>query len=250
MQLDLSEVSPASGTRPLGTADAIARLAHELRAPLATILTAAELLHQDLTHLDAEQVRSMAAMVHRSTRWLQQLVENLHCDTASAQGQMPLRPSPLDPREVLGEIEPLVRPGLAAKTQELAMVASEPLPRVLADRQQIGQVFVNLLANASKFAGRGTRIQVTLTCRGEYLRAAVEDRGPGLPEADLERLFAPYYQAPPPAEVAPHGVGLGLAIVHALVMAHGGRVGAENRRRGGARVWFELPVPPAERVRG
>jgi signal transduction histidine kinase len=244
MRQDLAAVPAASREWTLDTGEALARLAHELRTPLATMLTATELLADDLGELDAQQVRAMVATIHRSTCWLQQLMEQLHDGGTAADGSATRQPIPLDLREVLEEVEPLVRAGLAAKGQQLAVIAPASLPCVVADRQQFGQVWVNLLVNASKFADPATRLEVRLTCEGDALRAAVADRGPGFPDGCAAQLFEPYYQAATPVAASQRGVGLGLAIVQAIVQAHGGRVGAENRRGGGARVWFELPVPP------
>jgi signal transduction histidine kinase len=108
-------------------------------------------------------------------------------------------------------------------------------------RQQLGQVYLNLLGNASKFAPPATVIRVAFRRTEAGVRAAVEDRGPGVPAGAAARLFEPFYQAPPPTAPGLCGVGLGLAIVKDLIAAQGGRVGAENRRGGGARIWFELP---------
>ena len=84
-------------------------------------------------------------------------------------------------------------------------------------------------------------IRVTLTRTPAAVRVAVEDRGPGIPAGAVARVFEPFYQAATPTAPGQRGVGLGLAIVKEIVEAHGGRVGAENRRGGGARVWCELP---------
>src|SRR5205823_484222 len=111
---------------------------------------------------------------------------------------------------------------LAAKAQRLEVLAPEALPPVHAARQQLGQVYLNLLGNASKFAPPDTVIRVVL-CRIEVgVRVAVEDRGPGLPADAAVRLFEPFYQAPTPTAPELRGVGLGLAIVKDLIEAQGG----------------------------
>jgi two-component system sensor histidine kinase KdpD len=101
---------------------------------------------------------------------------------------------------------------------------------------------VNLIANASKYSAADTRISVRLTTQDGLVRVAVADRGPGLPQAGGARLFEPFYRGEEAATADPTGVGLGLAIVRAVVDAHGGKVGAANRRSGGANIWIELPV--------
>jgi signal transduction histidine kinase len=217
----------------------IAGLAHDLRAPLATIHTATELLARDLDQLDPAAIRQMAQTIQRGTRRLEQLTDNLHSFLALRSGQLAVNPAPLDLRVLLDECADSVGPLLAAKAQQWATHQATPVPLVLADRQLIDRVCMNLLTNASKFAAPGNLIEGVVSPAGDYVRVAIQDRGPGLPPGDTARLFEPFYQAPDPTT---RGVGLGLAIVRAIVEAHAGQVGADNRRGGGARVWFALPV--------
>ncbi len=90
-----------------------------------------------------------------------------------------------------------------------------------------------------------TAIDVTVTADGDCVRVSVADRGPGLPTGEAGRLFEPYYRAQEVRTSGTEGVGLGLSIVKSIVEAHAGRVGAEARRGGGARFWFELPLSVA-----
>jgi K+-sensing histidine kinase KdpD len=201
----------------------------------------AELLSEDLDHLARPDVRQLVDTLHRNTLWLHQLVENLHEFTASRPAPGALACVPVDLREVLQEIQWVVGPVLAAKAQQLEVLAPESLPTVRAARRPLGQVYLNLLGNASKFAPPDTDIRAVLSPTQAGVRVTVEDRGPGFPVSAAARLFDPFYQAPTPTAPELRGVGLGLAIVKDLIEAQGGRVGAENRRCGGARLWFELP---------
>jgi two-component system sensor histidine kinase KdpD len=222
------------------SAAGIAGMAHDLRAPLAAIHAATELLAQDLDCLDETQIRQMVLTIHRSIRRFEQLTDNLQSLIAVRAGRLTVNRAPLNLRELVEECAGAAGPLLAAKAQQWAIQQASPLPLVLADRHLIDRVCMNLLMNASKFAAPGTLIEGVLTQVGDCVRVAIQDRGPGLPPGDVARLFDPFYQAPNP--VPSGGVGLGLAIVRALVEAQGGRVGAENRRGGGARVWLEFPV--------
>ena len=74
------------------------------------------------------------------------------------------------------------------------------------------------------------------------MRVSVADRGPGVSLEHAQRLFEPYYRAPATASSGKDGVGLGLSIVKSIVEAHGGLVGVESRRGGGARFWFTIPT--------
>jgi two-component system sensor histidine kinase KdpD len=174
--------------------------------------------------------------------------------------------------DVIEEVRPAVVPVLKPRRQRLRVRCPGHLPDLHADGRRLGQVLVNLLLNASKFSGPGTPIdlQVTrLTTRvppsqrdpagqpgpggqsaqsgqaaqaSSWLRTTVADRGPGLPPGREATLFEPFYRDPEAVRRGTEGVGLGLAIVRAIVLAHGGQVGAANRRGGGACFWFDLPL--------
>ena len=106
------------------------------------------------------------------------------------------------------------------------------------------QVLENLLANAVQHAPRGTsvRLSADLADRGQAVMYRVEDEGPGVAPADLERLFEPFFSR------RQGGTGLGLPIVHRIVDAHGGVVRAANRPQGGAVFTVILPVPTPDAI--
>ncbi|HVG98555.1 MAG TPA: ATP-binding protein, partial [Chloroflexota bacterium] len=229
-------------------------VAHELRGPLMALATSAELLVADFDSLGPEQVREMVAGIHCRALWLQELVENLLCAASLREGRLAMHLQPQNLLEVVAEVRQVVLPLLRRRDQRLRILQSAPagLPEVQADGRRLGQVLVNLILNASKFSPPGTSVEVTLgRQRNDALRVTVSDRGPGLPEGTVERLFEPFFRAPSTAvstravrlgATAPEGVGLGLAIVKEIVARHGGSVGAGPRRGGGARFWFELPL--------
>jgi two-component system sensor histidine kinase KdpD len=136
----------------------------------------------------------------------------------------------------------VVEPLLAQRGQRLRVRSRGAAAEVSGDGRRLGQVLVNLILNASKFGEPNSPIDVTLSFSGELVRVAVADRGPGLPEGGAQRLFEAYVRSAAATQSGKEGVGLGLAIVRSIVEAHSGRVGGENRRGGGARFWFELPL--------
>jgi len=215
-------------------------VAHELRAPLASLAAASELLIQDVNRIDRQRLRDMLQVIRDGTYWLQGLVENLLCAASLQAGRFQLQAKPLNLLDVVMDIQPLVAPLLLQKGQHLRLAADAGLPRVSADRRWIGQTIVNLVANASKYSEANTAISIRIARRGNYLRTTVADRGRGLPAGDSARLFEPYQRGDVAADADRAGVGLGLAIVKSVVEAHGGRVGAQNRPKGGASIWFAL----------
>jgi two-component system sensor histidine kinase KdpD len=118
------------------------------------------------------------------------------------------------------------------------------LPPVWIDPVEIGQVIYNLIENATKYAPPETEILLEVRRISGALAVVVSDRGPGIPEQSIPRLFDPFYRVMDGGP-RPKGLGLGLAIVRGLVEAHGGRVWVENRPGGGAQFTFTVPITAA-----
>ena len=224
-----------------GGTSSLATLAHEIRGPLSAVALSSELLMDDVDQLDAEQVRILARRIHRGTIWLQGLIENMLCDAAMREGQLRLAPESTDLVSLYREVEQLLEPLIRGRGQELRLVLRSPAPNVSVDRRRISQVLVNLLMNASKFSPTDSVIMVTIQLHGGSVRVAVSDRGVGLCEASVA-LFERFHRSENVLQAGIAGTGLGLSIVKGIVDAHGGTVGASNRRGGGARFWFQVPA--------
>jgi signal transduction histidine kinase len=226
----------------------LATVAHELRGPLTALATASELLAEDFLHLNPEQVKSMLGAMHRRTLWLQGLVENLLCAATIREGRLQLYRQSLSLADLIADVDAVVGPLLAQRGQRLRIRRATQLPEVLADGRRLSQVLINLILNASKFGTANSAIDATLSLRNGEVRVSVADRGPGVSPEQAERLFEAYYRAPATAGSGKDGVGLGLSIVKSIVEAHGGRVGVESRRGGGARFWFTVPIVVGRRA--
>src|SRR5205085_6644403 len=107
-------------------------------------------------------------------------------------------------------------------------------------------IVLNLVDNAIKYSPNGGAVRVSLTSKDEWVRLEVEDDGPGIPEADRQRIWAPFFRLERDVSSAVAGSGIGLAVVRDLVTRHGGRAGVESRRTParGARFYVELPRAP------
>jgi signal transduction histidine kinase len=226
----------------------LATVAHELRGPLTALATASELLAEDFLHLNPEQVKSMLGAMHRRTLWLQGLVENLLCAATIREGRLQLYRQSLSLADLIADVDAVVGPLLAQRGQRLRIRRATQLPEVLADGRRLSQVLINLILNASKFGTANSAIDATFSLRNGEVRVSVADRGPGVSPEQAERLFEAYYRAPATAGSGKDGVGLGLSIVKSIVEAHGGRVGVEGRRGGGARFWFTVPIVVGRRA--
>jgi len=233
----------ASGTLVGGsTSSLLASLVHELRTPVSAIATGSELLLDDLDQMSRDDLQRIVETMHRGAVWLQRLIENVLYAATAAEGEVQIYPRPLDLVELIRDVVPVVDPLLRQRNQQLRVVDRLDGARVAADSRRIGQVLINLIANASKYSGPSTRIEVVASRRGERARLHVADRGPGLPAGEAETLFAAYTRAPEAGFTGIDGAGLGLAIVKSIVDLHGGTVGATRRRGGGSIFWAELPL--------
>src|SRR5690348_11949270 len=174
-----SDAAPAtdpSKPAPHHELTVLATVAHELRGPLTALATSSELLAEDYLHLDPEQVKSMLGAMHRRTLWLQGLVENLLCAATIREGRLQLNRQALRPAEVVEEVEAVVGPLLEQRGQHLRVRIGGDVPEILADSRRLGQVFINLILNASKFGAPNTRIDLTISMRNGAVRIAVADR--------------------------------------------------------------------------
>ena len=233
--------SAARHTERLAALDAVAAgLAHEIRNPLGGIKGAAQLLRASLS--DPELVRCTDLITHEVER-LVGLVDQLR-DLGSPP---PLCLESVNIHRILNDVVDLERQ--APEWGTIAVVAEfDPsLPPVLGDRAQLHQVFLNLLKNSAEaLKGRGT---ITMATRmdpgyrvrrpdghGKILAVTVTDNGPGVPETDRARLFAPFFST------KPRGSGLGLALCQRILAQHGGGILYEAPAGGGARFRITLPV--------
>jgi signal transduction histidine kinase len=214
----------------------LATVAHELRNPLSALQTASELLDRDFDVLEPAQKRAMVSELRRRVLSLRGLTENLLSAAAISDGRLQVTRRPVDVREVVSEVEMLMRPLIDRKKQRLRM-RMRNVPLIAGDERRLGQVLVNLITNATKYSGIGTAIDVTSSVCSGKVRVTVSDRGPGVPHATAGRLFEPYERA---GRTDGDGFGIGLSVVRSIIDAHGGTVGVKDRPGGGATFWFEI----------
>jgi K+-sensing histidine kinase KdpD len=212
-------------------------VSHELRTPLAAIGTAAHSLRSSGPLTSTQQ--TVAGEIEAAAARLNHVVEGLLNAARLQSGQ--IRPA-LDWCDVSDLVKVALRNAgrwLAAHPVESRVPAS--LPLVKADFVLLEQALSNLLVNAAVHTPPGTPIEVTARIDDRRLALEVADRGPGLPAADVERIFELFHRAP---NAKPGGTGLGLAIVKGFVEAQGGKVSAANRPGGGA--LFTISLAAAE----
>lgn len=219
----------------------LANISHEFRTPLAAQLASIELLRDGLGTLPASEQGELLRHLERGVLRLMQLVDNLLESVRIEAGQLGIRAQTLALPEVAEEAAALVHPLLGQRRQRLEAGWPAGLPALVGDGPRLVQVFVNLLANASKYAPEGTTIRIGGELRGGRIAAWVEDEGPGPASADPASLFQRFSRA---GEVEPEapGLGLGLWIVRSIIERHGGEVGVERTAAGRTRFLVVLPT--------
>jgi signal transduction histidine kinase len=238
----LRDETEIEATRRLRDA-VLANISHEFRTPLSAQLASIELLLDQLTDLTTEQIGQLVLSLQRGTLRLTQLIDNLLESARIEAGRYAIRSRPVALDEVIEGALELTRPLLKQRAQEVIVGLPFPLPQVLGDAPLLTQVFVNLLANANKFAPAGSTIRIGGAIAGSAVALWVEDQGPGLPADNGGALFGRFVRSAA-EEPEQSGVGLGLWIVQSIVERHHGQV--EARSSGpGTRITVKLPISSA-----
>jgi len=209
----------------------LGNISHEFRTPLSAQLASIELLLDQLPNLSQEQIAQLIRAQQRGTLRLAQLIDNLLESVRIEAGHQALRRQPVALDEIVEAALELMRPLLQQREQAVVLELPYPLPPVQGDAPRLTQVFVNLLANANKFAPERSPISIGGEVQRDTITIWVEDRGPGLPEVAHRALFSRFVRAAA-EEPEQSGIGLGLAIVESIVERHGGRVHARNTGTG------------------
>ena len=223
----------------------VSDVSHELRTPLTAIRGAAEtLLDEGVSEKDRR--RFLGRIVNESDR-LARLASDLLTlqRIEGATGELPLRP--VDMRQVAAlAVESLES---LATEREVTVRVEGAAPPVLGDRDRLQQVVANLVDNATRMTPAGGTVLLRLSHEDTSAVLRVTDSGPGIPLADLPRLFDRFYRSELSRARTTGGAGLGLAIVKAIVTAHGGDIGARNLPDGGAEFAIRLPVLDSDSAR-
>ena len=216
----------------------ISRMSHEL----------GELLEDG--RLDDDQRESVARITNAGRHLLEMINELLDMSAIEA-GRLRLSVEIVHVEDVIAEVLAMIAPIAAAGGVTLGeTIVTTDESHVLADRQRLKQVVLNLVANAVKYNRRGGEVCVTADqIGGRRLRLAISDTGLGIADEDLERLFQPFERFGTKQTVV-EGSGLGLALTKSLVNAMGGNVGAESRIGLGSRFWIDLRLGDAPPVSG
>jgi len=212
-------------------------LTHEMKSPLAAIRGSAELLEGPLD--DADRTR-FAATIRAQSERLSQMIDKMLALAAVEHRQRLEHPEALSLAEVVGDAASQCDTRLSQAGLQLRLDLAPDLPPVRGDRFLLRQAVVNLIENAVDFSPRGEAIEVRLRGDGDRQRVDVGDRGPGIPDYALARVFERFYSLPRPGNGS-RSSGLGLPFVAEVAALHGGEASLENRDGGGAVAGLVLP---------
>lgn len=215
--------------------EAMAFLAHELRAPLTVISGFAQLLAQDVEEGIAMAGTEAVDAIVRQTDHMAELIETLVDVGALESGRLSLRLQSLEINNLVDQIVNDLRPVVAEHSIELS---TGPEGMCSLDPSRIRQVVTNLLTNAAKFSPAGEPISVTISCNGDLAKVSVVDRGPGVAPERIGDVFRKFARADKKKE----GRGLGLYVSRAIARSHGGELNCRRAATGGAEFVLELPL--------
>jgi signal transduction histidine kinase len=230
---------PAAANR--GKEEFLAELSHELRSPLGCMQNAIRLLSsqpgESPTRLQAE------ALIERQVRRMTQLVDDLLDVSRISRGRLLLLRERIDLRGVVSNAIETAQPLIQERDHRLATALPDTPVWLQGDPGRLEQVFVNLLANASKYTDPGGELRVWVHTRDGQAVVRIRDSGLGIAPEALTHIFDMFMQAD---EAAPHsrlGLGIGLALVRKLVELHGGSVTAASGGLGqGSEFTVRLPT--------
>jgi len=220
----------------------LANVSHEFRTPLSALAASAELLVDQASDLSAAELQELLTSLHLGVLGLQTLVDNLLESASIEAGHFRVSPRPSNFSHIIAEAIRTMQPLLNKHGQRLMVELPAAMPVVRADPRRTAQVLVNLLSNASKYGPDEAEIEIGATVREGWVRVTVADRGPGILPEQRNGLFRRFMQLDMGHDKAQYGVGLGLSVVRAIVEAHFGQVGVNDRPGGGSIFWFTLPV--------
>lgn len=217
----------------------VSMVSHEFRTPLAVILSSTELLRNHSARLSEDKRRTQMDNIIQSTQIMSGMIEEVLVLGKVEDGRMTCTPVPLDLADFAAV---LVDEGLSATKHRcpITLQITDLQEQALADPALLRHIFSNLLSNAVKYSPEGSPVDFTLTRQGSDAVCIIRDRGIGIPEADLARLFQAFHRAGNVGQRS--GTGLGLVIVKRCVDLHGGSIQIESKEHGGTTVTVHLPV--------
>jgi two-component system sensor histidine kinase KdpD len=221
-------------------------ISHELRTPLSSIIGSVSSLLEAGGVYSEKARRELLENIQDGAARMERVISNL-LDTARLEsGMVQLKIDWCDMQDIIGTA--LQRLRERARQYQLDIRVAEDLSLLKGDFVLLEQVVLNLVDNAMKYSPKGSLISITAQMENNSVQVSVLDRGVGIPEEDLGKVFDKFYRVQQPKQVS--GTGLGLSICKGIIEAHRGNIWAEKRPGGGTIICFQVPAASAEKVLG
>ena len=220
----------------------LAILSHELRSPLASIQYGIGVL-RSRSGAELTVQRAMHELIERQARQMTLLVADLLDVGRITSGHLQVQLDRIELRAVLAKAIQTLELDFSQRSQSLITTWPTSTICVMADASRLEQMFINLLANASKYSDAGGQISLSLSAHGGHACVRIKDSGIGIAVRVLPHIFDLYVQADATSARSRSGMGIGLALVRAIVQLHGGSVSAESAGLGrGSEFLVRLPA--------
>ena len=219
----------------------LANMSHELRTPLNAILGYTELILDNIYGDVPEKIQEILERLEKNGRHLLNLINDVLDLSKIEAGQLTLSLNEYSMVEVIQTVSTSVEALAAEKDLNLKVEVSKDLSIGKGDEQRIAQVILNLVGNAIKFTDEG-EVKIEVTVSNETFFVSVHDTGPGVTEADQQKIFDEFQQADGSSTRKKGGTGLGLSISKKIIDMHGGRIWVESTLGKGSTFRFTLPI--------
>ena len=226
--------------------DLTAMIYHDLRSPLANIVSSLDVLFSMVPENDKEMVQSILKIAENSTDRIQRLVSSLLDVNRLESGQPVADQKVVNSMALIQRAVRDVEPVAKGRRQTIAANLPRQLPPIWVDEDMARRVLINLMENAVKFTPTGGHIEAGAGHEDEWVHLWVKDNGPGIPPAEQERIFDKFTRLRGSSKSS--GLGIGLAFVRLAVLGHGGRIWVESEPGKGSVFHFTLPVATKEQI--
>jgi two-component system, NtrC family, sensor histidine kinase KinB len=220
--------------------DLAAMIYHDLRSPLANILSSVEMLDSILPEEEKETTAPIMRIAHHSIDRIQRLISSLLDLNRLEQNQPVGERQAVSVSLLVNDAIEAVNPSAEGREQIVALKIAADLPSIFVDVDMIRRVMINLLENAVKYTPFGGHIEIGAETDGDFLRVHVQDDGPGIPEVDRERIFDKFTRLK--NKTGSSGLGVGLAFCKLAVQGHGGKIWIEPAPERGSKFLFTIPI--------
>lgn len=220
--------------------DFVANVSHELRTPIASIKGYAETLLNGALD-DKENARDFIEIIYSDSDRLANLINDILDLSKIESGQLKLIMKPISIIPVVKKVVKLLDKQARSKGIKVEVNIPKTISKVIADKERMSQVILNLLDNAIKYNTLNGSIIISFKENEKIIKLSMADTGPGIPEKDIDRVFERFYRVDKARSCELGGTGLGLSIVRHIVEAHGGRVEVQSIVDKGSVFSFTLP---------